>query len=350
MNKLFTRIGSAIVGIAMAIGVGVAIGSNRDVRVAEAGTATTSPLPNQANTGSDSNSYVTTELEYTFGGVTYTANNVNPKTLQMQCGKGSTSSTNASNFWIYNNTAMPGAIKYIAIDFNGTVTPAYWQMSVSPSAKIDSNVAYDANLAGVKSNSTITWTYQSSSNNRYFRLCVAKNGGTVKMNSIVIGYDNGIPTPEISADSFLSVVVGNTSNLTVSYDDFTPGTAITATSVNPEIATVTSSVATASTTGTATFTVSGVSQGKTTINLSFAGAASPTSVSVDSYQPTEFTLINKTSKIADGASFLIAANNTGTIMSSQASTNRNSTSSVLNGSTITTSNSDASVLDRKSVV
>ena len=216
MNKLFTRIGSAIVGIAMAIGVGVAIGSNRDVRVAEAGTATTSPLPNQANTGSDSNSYVTTELEYTFGGVTYTANNVNPKTLQMQCGKGSTSSTNASNFWIYNNTAMPGAIKYIAIDFNGTVTPAYWQMSVSPSAKIDSNVAYDANLAGVKSNSTITWTYQSSSNNRYFRLCVAKNGGTVKMNSIVIGYDNGIPTPEISADSFLSVVVGNTSNLTVS--------------------------------------------------------------------------------------------------------------------------------------
>ena len=352
MNKLITKILGVAIGMSMAAGVGIGLAvkaNNNAFQKAEAGSATTSPVPNAANTGSASTSYITTAISYTYETVTYYVNQVNPSTLQLKCNQGGTSSTSDGNFSMYNSTQMSGAIKSIAIAFNGSVNVNYWQMSVGSSA-ITSNVSYNTDLAGSldSATNTITWSYSVSSNYRYFRLCVAKNGGTVKMTNMTITYDDGSSTPEMSAPASLLVKNAETNTLGVTYSSFTSGTTINAVSDNTSIATVTSSVVTSGTSGTANFTVTGKSVGKTKVTLSSTGASS-VDVDIYVYNEQEFTLITKTSKIVDGGHYLISRTGSNQIMSlTQNSSDRGSTTATPAGSsdysTLTTCNSDAAVI------
>lgn len=144
-------------------------------------------IPNKATTGSDSNSYVTTETQFTTGEVTYKINNWNPNTLQIK-GGGS-----GSNFFTFRNTtALPGKIRKIELNVSSddnTIVASKSYISLGTSS-ISTNPASTGTTAndGTKQ---VYWT--SSAANTYFYIGMAKGGtsGTCNLSDINILYETG---------------------------------------------------------------------------------------------------------------------------------------------------------------
>ena len=204
MNKLFTKLAKVFLGLSLAAGVGVTIGSNREASKVDAAVTDVDVLPNATNTGSSATSYVTSTLSYTCGGATIKANQVNPSTLQIKVNQGNTTSLSASNFSLYNNTAFSDHITKITVTFNTAITRNYFQVHTSTSSALTSNQTYNTSYAGTQVGSTnqYKWEYDYSSGIDYFRLGCAKNGGTVKLTEFTVYYgQNASASLSFSTDS-----------------------------------------------------------------------------------------------------------------------------------------------------
>ena len=137
------------------------------------------------------NSYCTTETSGTTSkGVAAKMNNWNGSSTQIRVNQGNNTSLNASNFYLYNSAAFPGAItKVELVVTTGSVTNNYCQLDTSSTAAISSNPTYNTDHAATGSSGTKSWTLDASDGIKYFRISFAKNGGTVKADYVVVTYE-----------------------------------------------------------------------------------------------------------------------------------------------------------------
>lgn len=207
------------------------------------------------NTGT---SYVKKEWSFTVDGVTFTINNANPSSGQIQANKNP-----GAAFYIYNTTAIDN-IKKITIKFSsvGAKTPnnAYFNTAdaVIKQAQTEGTAGtWDA------SNYIAEWT--SESGNGYFRIDLNTNvNGTVKVEYLDIEFGGsdqpgkdpaGLSFPESAyyveiGSAFAKPTLNNPNNLTVSYTSSKPEIAeVDATSGDVTVKAVGSTVITASTDG-----------------------------------------------------------------------------------------------------
>lgn len=142
-------------------------------------------VPDKVTTGNNSNSYVTTETEFTTDGVKYKINNWNPNTLQIK-GGGS-----GSNFFTFRNTtALPGKIRKIELNVSSgdnTIVASKSYISLNTSA-VSTNPASTGTTA-TDGTQQVYWT--SSASNTYFYVGMAKGGtsGTCNLSNIIILYE-----------------------------------------------------------------------------------------------------------------------------------------------------------------
>ena len=356
MNKLFTKISSAIVGIAMAIGVGVAIGSNRDVRVAEATTGNRTLFQKITAVGDleAGKSYLIAGAEANgkIKTMATTSNTNNRPTVELTVKDNKV--MRGSNAMSVTLGGTTGAWTFSADNYAGSGTfLGQGNQTSSNYLKI-----YDDVGDGAKGD---TWTISFSDGAAVITSTKKSSRNIIRINnsgSPITCYSSGQSpvylwkecgeapiTPTISAVENICVPISGNTTLQVTYDDFEQSADITATSNHPEFATVTASVNAAAGNGTVDFTVNGVAAGSAVITLASQGAT-PINVNVDVYQPVGFTKISKTAKIVSGSQYLIAEHGTNYVMSAPSGNgnNRTSTTATLEGSTMTTANSLAAVL------
>lgn len=137
----------------------------------------------KTTTGSTSNSYVTTDTEFTTDGVTYKVKNWNPSTLQVRGNQ----STAGNNFHIYNTTAMPSGIKTIVVTVDGSITTNKIFVATGTSAQ---TTHITSGTQGTYDSTAKTLTFTLNTLNKYFTLCLVNGStsGTVKFTNIQITY------------------------------------------------------------------------------------------------------------------------------------------------------------------
>ena len=164
MNKVFNKIALAFTGLAMAIGVGVAL-NNRKYSGVDAGTTGDYSLtPDQATTESTATSYITTLTEFTHSGISWKMNQWNPKTLQVKCNQ----ATITNEFRFYNSSAFPGKITKVVITFSAiTISNTSGFMFKGGSSQVTSTTdGTSGTWSG--NNKVLTWTPGNSDNFTYF--------------------------------------------------------------------------------------------------------------------------------------------------------------------------------------
>jgi len=162
------------------------VGAIRTSTTASSGTKVV--VPNQTNTGSTATSYVTTATTFTEDSSTYVINNWNPKSLQIRGNQSSIS----SNFYLYNTTALPGAVQSVTITTqSASLKPAYWYVVTGTSSV---GAVTSGGTVGTGSTAVTTFTINLTNTTDTFFSIYAKSGATygtallATANSIVINY------------------------------------------------------------------------------------------------------------------------------------------------------------------
>ena len=120
--------------------------------------------PDQASTGSEATTYITTLTEFTHNTIKWKMNQWNPKTLQIKTNQ----SGAASEFRFYNTSAFSGRITNVVITFSAlTVSDSSKLMFKGGSSEVNGT---SDGTAGTWNSSakTLTWTPGSSDNFTYF--------------------------------------------------------------------------------------------------------------------------------------------------------------------------------------
>ncbi len=175
MNKLFTKIGVALVGIAMAVGVGVAIGSNKNATMVKADSTT-------FVAGTDTSA--TTTLSKDDVTITTTSGTF----------------SRADNYRIYANNSMTMSVS------SGNITEVVFTISQN---------TFTANV-GTWTEATKTWTGEASS------ITFSASGGQVRITQIDVTYGSGGgggggSDPYITVNSTLSGYTGGSSSLSFTF-------------------------------------------------------------------------------------------------------------------------------------
>lgn len=148
---------------------------------------------NSTDLGNTSSSYVIKAFDFTKDGVTFNTNQLNPSTGQVKVNGGSTTTT-SGNFYIYNKTALPNISKIEIAMKSGNAIASSKSNLVSirtADAEItDSKLGTDL---GSIDGTTLT-LIPSATDKSFFRIDLAKIGGTVKFESMTIYY-GGTVTP-----------------------------------------------------------------------------------------------------------------------------------------------------------
>ncbi len=167
--------------------------------------------------GRSENKYVNTAFDFTKDGVTFTINNVNPTSGQVQANKAA-----ASAFYLFNKTAIEN-ITNVEIVFSsvGANTPnnAYIAVGSNPFSSVINSSA--VNGTWDKGTQTASWDCIDISD-KYFRINFnTKINGTVKFTKIIITYENStepIEPPFSINPETTDVTIGET----VSFPNITP--------------------------------------------------------------------------------------------------------------------------------
>ena len=194
--NLIKKLGMTALGLALSAGVGVGISQGKisEAKAADAD-ITYDVTPTKAITGRTESKYVDEQFAYTVGGVAFNTNHVNPNTQQICVKNGDINKTIDSNYYIYNSTAFTKQIKGVSISFSaGTINKDYFQITTGTST-ITSNVDFDSSKGGSYNATTSTLTWKFNTTDTFFRLCIAKNGGTVKIGTFTI--ITGEPSGEV---------------------------------------------------------------------------------------------------------------------------------------------------------
>lgn len=171
MNKLFTKIATAFVGIAMAIGVGVAAAINRETTGVEAATSTLTIETSDFTT----TSYADNNKEHTKGTIKWVSNQVMQNSSVMQWQK--------NNGYIYNKTDL-GTIKSVTVNRSAGTFTTYYGTSEHPTSGTTVGGGYFTVKVGNATGKTtsIVVTYESGSSDTTTALSVSP--------STWVGYDS----------------------------------------------------------------------------------------------------------------------------------------------------------------
>lgn len=155
---------------------------------------------NSTDLGNHPTGYVRDAFNFTKGGITFTINNVNPSSGQIQCNQRPTDET---AFYIYNTTPLDN-IKMIEVYFTSsdqTKTPNKLYFNVGDT-EISSAITSGNDGSWNSKELIATWT--SEAGKSYFRINANKNvAGTVKVEKLVITYGSESTTaPEAPVISF----------------------------------------------------------------------------------------------------------------------------------------------------
>ena len=224
---------------------------------------TYSLTPDQASTGSNAASYITTLTEFTYSGIKWKMNQWNPKTLQVKTNQSSA----ASEFRFYNTSAFAGKITQVVITFSSLeVSDASKLRFKGGTSEVSATTGGTAGTWNATAK-TLTWTPSASDNFTYFAFyqdgkAASGTNYLATTNAIVVTYtttDPGKTTPVLSfpeasysadvSDGFTAPTLSNASGVSVVYS-----------STNADAATVAND-------GTVTL----VAEGETTISAYFAG-------------------------------------------------------------------------------
>ena len=184
-NKLFTKLGIAALGLAMAVVTGAAIqNAATETKAAGESVTTITMTGNKICSGS---SYIQSNTNFTVDGIGFTINNFNPSSGQVR-GNQTTQSNMLSgkNFYLFNTTAFPGNITKISYSIKaGSVVATYTY------AKVGATKFSSLGTSGATKPSNNSWTF--SGDNAYFAIGMQKGGtsGTTTLNSISIYYEAG---------------------------------------------------------------------------------------------------------------------------------------------------------------
>ena len=264
MNKLFTKIATACVGLAMAIGVGVSVGSNNDVIRANAESSVTFNLTGDTNR----TVFTETQIKYASGDASFTIDKEKASTrTDNYCPGGYTTDTNTQTR-IYNGSVTTFAVSssYVITKIEVTATGSNYF------AGLDTVAQYDPTPSISKSGSVATVTFAAAVQANSVSADVNNTG---RLTAIKIYYDT--PSGGDKEDVTLSVSSGSSSmnigasqTLTVSAKDSNNQTV---SGLTYSFASGTTSVATV---GESTGVVNALSEGTTAITI--------TSDSTDKYK------------------------------------------------------------------
>lgn len=146
-------------------------------------------IPVKSFNNSTAGSYQSSMTGDSHEGISCSMGNVIPSSGQMKLNQGNTTSVSASNWYVYNTEAFPGSITKVELVISdGTTTADYFRIATSSSAAISDNGTWDGTTASSLSSKVHTWTFNSTDGITYFRICCAKNGGTVKADKVNVYY------------------------------------------------------------------------------------------------------------------------------------------------------------------
>lgn len=153
------------------------------------GTKTISFKLDKTVTGSTSTSYVQNETAFTYDGIQYAVNNWNPSTLQIRGNQ--TSQTNmqsGKNFYLRNQTAIPGKITSIKVEYTSGSLVATSIYAVTSTSQI-TNQTTSASKKGTAATKAVIWDFDA--NGGYFAIGMQKGGtsGTAISGIITITYE-----------------------------------------------------------------------------------------------------------------------------------------------------------------
>lgn len=221
----------------------------------------------------DATSYQNTQTTTDYDGGDATASlawsRINPNSGQIS-GNSTTLSnlqSGTGNFYIHNTDPLPGNITSITISgIDGTVTASN-AYAMTASSAISSQTT-DSSTAGTSGTNAVTWSFNENSSGKYFALGCVKGftSGNVYATSFIVEYaasSGGDTTPKInsvtiSPDNY-EVSMGATKTITpVVSGENNPNKALTWTSSNTSVATVSNGVVTPVGAGTTTITATSV--------------------------------------------------------------------------------------------
>ncbi|MBR2507756.1 MAG: hypothetical protein IKB70_12920 [Bacilli bacterium] len=371
MNKLFTKIAGAVLGLTLTIGVGLGAGSSKEAMPVHAVEGT--ELAVLSGTGS---SYATRKTTTDVHGVDWVLrtgqsgylgvnnasnhNKVNPTEDDLPVVKAVVSEATTSSTGIYyyftttavsnvgsltfqttahNNASNAAPLGYVVYSSTAASSgSATWeQVPLSASSK-------SAQGSSISGTSLYTFTFASTQTSpKYYGFVSTLSAydrwtaGTIKL------IEGTTSTPAISVDATSSVKVGSTVTLGVTYANLASGVTISATCNDTSVATVTSSVTTTAASGTANFTLTGKAEGTATISFSasYSGQSLSCSSNVSAYLEYNFQKITKvaelnTSKESGGKYVIAYSGDSTTVMSNtQNSNNRGKTTAVIESDVMT---------------
>lgn len=226
MNKIFTKIATACAGLAMAIGVGVAIENNANVVPVRAENATVS-FTNIGDglTSTSNTTMATTDVTATGTETSYTFNYLRGK----KQGSSILLAKNTGTF-ISNHTAMPGSIKSVTVYINsGAASKTTYNVAFGATeftSKASSGMPNSAqNIAGGKSHTFNNSGTNSVDGAKYF--CVILGNAN---NGQVLGFDIVYEKPSDKTLSSIAVTTAPAKTKYVPGESFDPtGMVVTAT-------------------------------------------------------------------------------------------------------------------------
>ena len=278
MNKLFTKIATAFVGIAMAIGVGVAVGSHGDFKAAEAAdsTYTLGTIPTTGWT-SKGGSQTMNKISWTYDSCTFIGNS----SSRIQIGSKNSPQTSAWHIYTaISNFGSGKVIKSVTLTAFTTQTTATYDISVGGSS-VKSGSLTTSSAGYTASNLSV------SSGNIDFTLKGSSNSKAMYISGISVTYGDA------PSSKTLSSIAVTTAPSTTSYyvnQSFDPtGMVVTATYSDASTANVTSGCTYSpdpfATTGSQNVTISYTEGGvtKTTTQSVTVSADSLSSISIADY-------------------------------------------------------------------
>ena len=361
MNKLITKIVGVALGLTMTVGVGVALGVNGRKAVpveATAGDVLAQLTPSILNSNNTYGRYYNKTDDYgikwsgignnAYFGINSAANNTGQKAgvnaYDLPVAKAvdanatsstSTSSNSCTGYYVYcTATAITNAgsieFAYTANSGNNSATGyvVYNDTATSTSGTTWSLIPLAASSAkqqgaSLGTSGTFVFTFNATQTSaKYYGFVIATSSFKRMTGATLTIKEGATSTPSFSADSSVSVKKGQSTTIDVSYTNMASGLTISATSSDTSIATVTASRTTSSGSGTASFTVNGVSEGSTTItfDVTYSGTPYSATSNVDVYELREFQKITKLAELnttrAEGGRYVIASSSDNTIVMS----------------------------------
>ena len=362
MNKFISKIAVALVGCAMAVGVGVAIGKNSDFKRAEAATVTTWTRVTSVSTLTAGGTFI----------IGYEAT-ANSGVIVPMANTGS-ATKDANGFMYSGSTATSGGSGTITMSTLGAGGSKFevtiGASGVDGAGLSDVFIKVGNNYLGNPSSSGKAKLYEEESAETSLTVSVGNNDvfSFTNASSYVLQYNSSSPRfafysgsqkkvvvyqkgtyessdPNISLSSNTKLIKsGGNDTVTVSYSDLK--TTMTASTSDSQIATAAFDEYTYSEDGDVTLTITaGSKAGVATITISSTDAQSKT-ITVTVYIEREFTKITQAAKIVDGGHVVISAAASKKAMGTQNEGYRNDTSAQYANdySTITTTNYDIAVL------